>query len=231
MRKTVLPWLACALIAVIAIPTLAWGEQARDPQPVANARVPSSATTSSRTTPGARTTTRSRSRRARRSRSPPRSAPDNSGVHNVDFDPGDAAVPRVHQTDDARGLGPRRGRQAADAGLRRRPRAGRASASSTHPAPTRSSARPTAGWTGEVDRDRDGDADADRDGDGDRHADGHRHADAPPTGPTITAHDSGANYWFQDASSSSTSDNSVTVKAGDRVTFNFPVARARACTT
>src|SRR6478609_8846701 len=33
MRKSVLPWLACALIAVIVIPALAWGAPARDPRP------------------------------------------------------------------------------------------------------------------------------------------------------------------------------------------------------
>ena len=30
MRKSVLPWLACAVIAVIVVPTLAWGAPARD---------------------------------------------------------------------------------------------------------------------------------------------------------------------------------------------------------
>ena len=43
-----------------------------------------------------------------------------------------------------------------------------------------------------------------------------------PTGPTIAAHDNAGVNWFQDASQSSTSDNSVTVKVGDRVTFNYP---------
>src|SRR5690242_17673241 len=33
MRKSVLPWLACAVIAVIVVPALAWGAPARDPQP------------------------------------------------------------------------------------------------------------------------------------------------------------------------------------------------------
>ncbi len=33
MRKSVLPWLACAIIAVVVVPALAWGAPARDPQP------------------------------------------------------------------------------------------------------------------------------------------------------------------------------------------------------
>ena len=37
MRKTFLPWLACAVIAVVVVPTLAWGEQARDGSPTVDA--------------------------------------------------------------------------------------------------------------------------------------------------------------------------------------------------
>ena|SRR5690349_16438696 len=33
MRKSVLPWLACAIIALIVVPALAWSAPARDPQP------------------------------------------------------------------------------------------------------------------------------------------------------------------------------------------------------
>jgi plastocyanin len=45
---------------------------------------------------------------------------------------------------------------------------------------------------------------------------------ATPTGPRITAHDGGGKNWFQDASSSSQTDNSVTIKAGERVSFDYP---------
>src|SRR5690349_2973652 len=37
MRKSFLPWLACAVLAAIVVPTLAWGQPVRDPQPAANA--------------------------------------------------------------------------------------------------------------------------------------------------------------------------------------------------
>src|SRR5215218_3846870 len=37
MRKTVLPWLACAMIAVIVVPALAWGQPAREANGAANA--------------------------------------------------------------------------------------------------------------------------------------------------------------------------------------------------
>src|SRR4051812_1002101 len=37
MRKTFLPWLACAVIAVVVIPALAWGAPARDGSPTVDA--------------------------------------------------------------------------------------------------------------------------------------------------------------------------------------------------
>ena len=46
----------------------------------------------------------------------------------------------------------------------------------------------------------------------------------PPTGPAIVAKDGGAEpYWFQDASSTSPTDNSVTIQAGGTVNFSYPV--------
>src|SRR3954471_2372073 len=35
MRKSFLPWLACAIIAVVVVPALAWGAPARDGQSTA----------------------------------------------------------------------------------------------------------------------------------------------------------------------------------------------------
>ena len=77
-----------------------------------------------------------------------------------------------------------------------------------HPTPT-----PTA------DADRDRDADADRDADGDR-----RRATATPAGPRIEARDGGGPpaYWWQDTSNPTPRDSSVTITAGERVTFAYP---------
>ena len=46
----------------------------------------------------------------------------------------------------------------------------------------------------------------------------------PPSGPAIVAKDGGAEpYWFQDASSTDPTDNSVTIQSGGTVNFSYPV--------
>ena len=221
MRKSFLPWLACAAIAVVVIPALAWGAPLREARAehgrergVHHGRqhfqdVPGRPRDSASRSPG-RTVTFT---------SPV--VGTNQGSHNVVFE-------TAHHSSATRPVaspgrpGPGYRRQSRRSRFAQSP-GGRATARSTRPASTRSSAQAHGGMEGSCHRDRHGDADADADGDG--HAD--RDARPPPRprppGPVQRARHPVGELVAGRGRRRTTNDSSVTVKAGERVTFDFPV--------
>jgi plastocyanin len=217
MRKSVLPWLACALIAVIVVPALAWGASAGDPRPVADASFHTGDNFFQDDAGGVGDNTVTIAPGQTVSFASRTSDPLNGAVHNVDFD-FDTQPASCNQTELAEG---------------------QTELDLDGKAPVPASPLPP-GWVGECTFTTSGTykffCQAHGGMEGTVVVTGTvtptptatptvtatPTATATPTGPTLTAHDSGPNYWWQDASSSSTTDNSVTVKAGDRVTFNYP---------
>ena len=239
MRKSVLPWLACVIAALIAIPAFASGaalrgEPTAPARPSAPAAPPtvtwenaartrasirrsSSRTTSSRT-PGrpTLTTTSSRSTPARRSRGQPDRCPP-------------AAQRRVHRRAARTSCTQLDGRSRS---TRTRPRPlpdvavlrGLDRRVPVHDRRARTPSSVTPSTQEMIGRSRHRRRDATPTPtyptpDGDGHA-----TPTPPAGPAIVAKDGGAEpYWFQDASSTDPTDNSVTIPAGGTVNFSYPV--------